>query len=1035
MTTNNTFLSPGFFGREIDQSAQAPAGPVGVPAGVIGTANRGPAFVPVTVGDFNSFIATFGNLDSQKFGPYAAYYFLANRSALTYMRVLGAGANTTGTDINRTTATGRAKNAGVHLDGTLAVNDNNGRHNGVVQFLAAVHTLQANEAFGPAIFTENSSFSGNTVRLVRGMIMTPTTARIMVADGQTDFSQPGRINALVDHGTLQGTDSAGNSYFKLIISSTLGAAFYNDDGNPGCHILTASLNPDDVNYYAKLINTNPDLFVSGQCYLYADFPVDNQIATPTVVGILSGTTNSSTNNPDSVFTSAPYNDNTTFRAAYGALDARYQTPVTPNIISQPFGPVEYDLFAVQALDDGQYANNLFKISIINIQASIDPTNPFGTFGLQVRAWNDTDTNPNVLEQFNNLSLNPNAANYIAAVIGDRHVTFNFDATTTDDRRIVTSGRYPNQSKYIRVVMQDQVNKGLVPQNCLPFGTRGHNLLKTNDSLTDSAQAGNTVRIAGVLTGSSAMALSGAILPPVPFRSKVTKGARSTSGWFGLPGPAELASPLYYWGVQFERLDIPLNPNLETVPNPLLSSYTQFLGIQNLDQLVTGSGADTFNNNKFTLSKVAFSNDYGDVYGGTAGLSGMTASIDTAMREAAYIRNATLDGAVYTYQDPTEKNGSNTASKRVTLATLLAKGTAQQFNRFAPYLKFSTFMAGGWDGVNPLDSDARRMNDYSTSFVGEALAGFTAPGFTIAQNGTGQTNNNVASYVAAVNIMTDPLQVNHNVLAIPGIREPFITDYTSQQVKQYGLAYYVMDIEKFDENGNRLFDTSTVSPDVGQTASGFSTRAYDNNYVGTYFPDVIVTDANTNRRVKVPSSVAAMGALAFNDRVGYPWFAPAGFNRASLDFVNNVEVRLSSADKDLLYTSARINPIASFPRLGFVIFGQKTLQQKSSALDRVNVRRLLLEVKRIIINVANALEFEQNTPAVWNTFVSQATLQLGLIQAQAGIEAFQVIMNETNNSSTDIAQNKLNGKIVVVPTRVIEFIAIDFIITNSGVQFV
>jgi hypothetical protein len=182
-------------------------------------------------------------------------------------------------------------------------------------------------------------------------------------------------------------------------------------------------------------------------------------------------------------------------------------------------------------------------------------------------------------------------------------------------------------------------------------------------------------------------------------------------------------------------------------------------------------------------------------------------------------------------------------------------------------------------------------------------------------------------------------------------------------------------------------------------------------------------------------VAALAALSFNDRVGYPWFAPAGFNRASLDFVTNVEVRLNSQDRDTLYTNGRINPIASFPRQGFVIFGQKTLQQKSSALDRVNVRRLLLEVKRIILAIANKLEFEQNTPDVWNEFVSNASLQLGLIQTQAGIESFQVIMNSSNNTQVDMDQNRLNGRVVVVPTRTIEYIAVDFIITNSGTSFV
>lgn len=1019
--TTPTYLSPGYFDSEIDQSQPAPQNPTGVPAGVIGTANRGPAFVPVTVGNFDQFTQIFNGLDPNRFGPYAVYYFLTNRSSLTFMRVLGAGANQVSSDITRTQTTGRTLNAGLHLDGVSAPNDTKGRSTGIVQFLVAEHTLQADEAYGPAVFTDNSSFNGSTVRLVRGMVMTTTASRIMVTDGNHDLSVPGQINNLNDFGDMTGTPA----YFKLIVSSSEGSYFYNDDGNPGCHIMTASFNPDDSHYYAKLLNTNPDNFVLYQHYLYADFAVDDEIATATVAGVLSGTANFSLNNPDTAYSGAPYNDKTTYLSAFGAFDTRFQTPQTTNFISQPFGNVEYDLFAVQALDDGQYANNVYKISIVNIQASTDPTNPYGTFALQVRAWSDTDVNPSVIEQFNNLSLNPNAANYIAAVIGDRRLTFNFDTTLTDERRIITSGKYNNNSTTVRVIVTNQVDQGLVPPQCLPFGFRGPQLLKTNDTLTDNGvNVGAQVRINGIVTGSNfgQQALSGAILPPVPFRSKVTQGARpAPAAWFGEPGPTEQANQLYYWGTQFERLDIPLDPNTESAPNALLSSYTQFLGIANLDNLVTGSGADTFNNNKFSLKKVAFSN---------LSIANLTASIDTHMREAAYIRNGSLDHTQYTIND-------GVLGARITFATLLALGTPQQFNRFAPYLKFTSFMAGGWDGVNLLDPDGRRMNDLATSFDedGEAAAGYISPGFGIAQNGSGQNNATVQSYITAVDVMTDALQVNHNILAIPGIREPFITDYAMQQVQQYGLAYYIMDLEQFDEYGNRLYDTSTTRPDVDQTASGLATRALNNNYVGTYFPDVYITDPTNNRRVLVPSSIAALSALGFNDRVGYPWFAPAGFNRAALDFVTNVRVRLNSNDRDTLY-NVDINPIATFPRQGFVIWGQKTLQQGSSALDRVNVRRLLVEVKRIIINIANKqLEFENNTPALWNKFVTQATIQLGLIQAQAGIEKFTVTMNETNNTPADADANRVNGSIVVIPTRTIEFIGLSFIITQSGVTFV
>jgi phage tail sheath protein FI len=186
-------------------------------------------------------------------------------------------------------------------------------------------------------------------------------------------------------------------------------------------------------------------------------------------------------------------------------------------------------------------------------------------------------------------------------------------------------------------------------------------------------------------------------------------------------------------------------------------------------------------------------------------------------------------------------------------------------------------------------------------------------------------------------------------------------------------------------------------------------------------------------VKVPASIAALGAIGFNDRVSYPWFAPAGFNRGALDFVKNVGTRLTQEDRDTLYDN-RINPIATFPTGGFVIFGQKTMQQAASALDRVNVRRMLLEVKRLIAGVARNLLFEQNNATTRGRFVQQITPLLSLVQAQAGIESFQIVCDSSNNSELDAEQNRMNARIVVVPTRAIEFIAIDFIITNAGVSF-
>jgi phage tail sheath protein FI len=231
----------------------------------------------------------------------------------------------------------------------------------------------------------------------------------------------------------------------------------------------------------------------------------------------------------------------------------------------------------------------------------------------------------------------------------------------------------------------------------------------------------------------------------------------------------------------------------------------------------------------------------------------------------------------------------------------------------------------------------------------------------------------------------------------------------------------------------VFAKDGSRPDVQTTSDQFSSRAIDNNYAATYFPDVTQADPLTGRRVNLPASVAALAGISYSDRVAYPWYAPAGFNRGALSAVSNTQVRLNSADRDTLYV-ARINPIARLPDVGYVIFGQKTLQVAKSALDRLNVRRMLLEVKRIVGDIAMTIVFEPNTPATRARFVDAVTPQLAIIQAQQGIEAFWVVMDGTNNTEADIEANRLNGRIVLVPTRAVEFIAIDFVITNAGVSF-
>ena len=517
---------------------------------------------------------------------------------------------------------------------------------------------------------------------------------------------------------------------------------------------------------------------------------------------------------------------------------------------------------------------------------------------------------------------------------------------------------------------------------------------------------------------------------------------------GDPELTEKVDPKLYWGLKPERLprtssidNAVLNPNAGGIYNKLIDGYTKFQGIAKTGALLTGSAVDEVNANKFTLSRVALN--------GTGSITNIaqyvTASAREHMLEAVYFRDAVVDGSVYTVEDP--GYGS-----RVTLATLLSSSSVK-FNRFTSYNKFTIPLFGGFDGLNILDRDAHLMNDRSTStdaplnFEGFASNEYNndftkKTGLNAGNPGIGSKNSTVMSYRSAIRIMTDPMTVSHNILAIPGIRDAFVTDFAGERARDYSLAIYLMDIPSFSQDLTRLYGTekrqliassSNATPDVRETAEQFSSRVVDNNYSAAYFPDVVISDATNSTQVAVPASVAAMKALAFSDKVSFPWFAPAGFNRGALDNVTNVDIRLTAGDRDELY-DARINPIANFPDGGIVIFGQKTLQLAKSALDRVNVRRMLLEVKRLIQRIAERLLFEPNNEATRARFINSVTPLLATVQAQAGIDSFTVVMDDSNNTAEDVENNRLNGRIIVVPTRAIEFIAIDFIITNSGVSF-
>ena len=241
------------------------------------------------------------------------------------------------------------------------------------------------------------------------------------------------------------------------------------------------------------------------------------------------------------------------------------------------------------------------------------------------------------------------------------------------------------------------------------------------------------------------------------------------------------------------------------------------------------------------------------------------------------------------------------------------------------------------------------------------------------------------------------------------------------------------ISNTQDRGDNLYvlDLIDFSGTVASTITQAQTR--NTSYAASYWPWVRIADPATGKQVWVPASTVVPGVYAFNDKVSAPWFAPAGINRGGLTTVLQAQYKLTQANKDSLYSN-NINPLATLPKNGVVVFGQKTLQKQASALDRVNVRRLMIEMKNYIRQIADTIVFEQNTISTRNSFVGRVTPFLEGIQQKQGLYAYKIIMDDSNNGPAVIDQNQLVGQIYIQPTRTAEFISLDFILLPTGAEF-
>jgi len=376
--------------------------------------------------------------------------------------------------------------------------------------------------------------------------------------------------------------------------------------------------------------------------------------------------------------------------------------------------------------------------------------------------------------------------------------------------------------------------------------------------------------------------------------------------------------------------------------------------------------------------------------------------------------------------------------------LRGSGTADPYlqttGSFPNASRFVRVKSVGYQTPNYLDNDGNARIEFTSSIpaaqsgsFGSAVGGvgFVNAG-DIAQKSQNYYNliNNInqqgldgADYSDAIALLANRDEFRYNVITAPGL----ILDNSST-----GAGWTTIQ-SNCENRGDAIFvgDLSNYNSSITQVGS--TAASVDSSYVATYWPWLMVSDPDSRQLVWVPASTMIPGVYAYNDRAGEPWFAPAGINRGGLGAVRQAERKLTNANRDTLY-QAKVNPIATFPGTGIVVFGQKTLQTRASALDRVNVRRLLITLKNYISQIADTLVFEQNTAATRNTFLSQVNPYLESVQQRQGLYAFKVVMDNTNNTPDVIDRNELIGAVYLQPTKTAEFIYLDFNILPTGATF-
>jgi len=1009
------FISPGVFVNEIDQS-QLPETPGAIGPLLIGSAQSGPMLKPVRVSSYGDFVASFGeplpggiggdpwrngNKTAPTYAPYAAKAYMANNAPLTFIRVGGLQADDA-------TEAGYAGWQGGTLDATPA----NGGSWGIFVW--------------PSSSIDGVATAMAPVTGALAAILYATSGRLLLS---------GTTAALAGRGAGDETtgsaceliESDANGNLKLLVSP--------DGTDATLNAVTFNFDETSKQYIRKVLNTNPTVTNStittaqtrtsnegGNYWLGESFQsVLAQKGTSTIptMGIL-GKGNDSGTIIGTKFHAAILPLENPLSITEELSDRRYAAKrgTTGWFISQDtnashtsYQPSDMrKLFRLEALAPGSWAQQEIKISISNLKLATGDFQSYGSFSVLVRDIRDSDKRMNIIERFDELNLNPASANYVAKVIGDK-----FEEYNATDKGMREYGVYDNNSKYIRVVVSDEVESGAMTPGLVPAGvygpvtyrpftvisgsgaptllgdfTSGSFGLKTASEVETLAAGGGSARYghlggdalteteyAGVVnlsapTATNLLGFSGSVFfPSVPLRGRSDWGA-----------PKNLSTT--FWGAWTGKTNTNINFNEDIV------------------DMVRAQPRGLQDNTTVTTLDIAESGSYANY---------QASPLNTAWIFSLDDITSAADGQTYYYVSGSRQAGTSLSAASGSFTFCVDNGLD----------RFTAPLFGGTDGLN-----LREKNPLRNALM---------------DGKTEKTSSPLYSLRAAVNMASDPERLQYNMVTIPGVTQPLVTDYLLETVEDRADALAIVDLPLvyLPASDSNASEETRRNFTVKQAVDNLQSRSINNSYGATYLPWVMIRDTNTNRTLWVPPSVPALGSLSFTDRNAAPWFAPAGFTRGGLSEgagglpVLDVTRRLTSDNRDSLYEN-NINPIAKFPAEGIVIFGQKTLQQTASALDRINVRRLMIFLKREISFIASRLLFGPNVPATWANFTSQAQPLLKNVKAQFGVDDFRIVLDESTTTPDLVDRNIIYAKLFIKPTRAAEYFAIDFIVSRSGASF-